>query len=190
MNGMVSSTFRRSSLPRRPAVGAAVCFIVGIIAHPLLPHWGFVWIVIALVCAGAGLALFRRADLSVVMLAMAIVVTGVAAAQHDAYFFPKHDISGYATDQPRLARLELQLDRPLRVVGTSFDPSRRPMPPRQVTTARVVRVLTTSGWRDAAGDMLVSIDPPIHSLAIGQRIEALGMLQRPSPAMNPGQFDW
>src|SRR5205823_622896 len=34
-----------------------------------------------------------------------------------------------------------------------------------------------------------SIEPPNGSLALGQRIRALGMLYRPGPAMNPGQFD-
>src|SRR5439155_8626769 len=85
----------------------------------------------------------------------------------------------------------LEFAQPLRVIDSSaVDNTRRPAPPRQVTTAKVVRLLTTSGWADASGRCLVQIDPPNEKLAIGQRVRALAMLQRPSPAMNPGQFDW
>src|SRR5204863_112701 len=71
----------------------------------------------------------------------------------------------------------------------AFTPGRQ-LPPRQVTTASVARVLTTTGWANTTGRALVQIDPPNYDLRIGQRICVLGMLQRPSPAMNPGQFDW
>ena len=36
----------------------------------------------------------------------------------------------------------------------------------------------------------MQIAQPHPRLAIGQRVRVLGMLERPAPAMNPGQFDW
>src|SRR5204862_7274880 len=65
-----------------------------------------------------------------------------------------------------------------------------PMPPKQIMTARVTRVLTWNGWADACGNVLVQIAQPNPRLAIAQRVRVLGMLERPAPAMNPGQFDW
>jgi len=88
-----------------------------------------------------------------------------------------------------LAKLELVLDEPLRILNNSFG-APRPFPPRQITTARVTRVLTKTGWTDSTGKILVQIDPPNDHLKLGQRVRVFGMLQRPSPAMNPGQFDW
>ena len=38
--------------------------------------------------------------------------------------------------------------------------------------------------------MLVQIAQPNPQLALNQRIRVLGLLERPGPAMNPGQFDW
>jgi competence protein ComEC len=43
---------------------------------------------------------------------------------------------------------------------------------------------------DSGGDILLQIIQPHPRLQARQRLEALGMLQRPAPAMNPGQFDW
>src|SRR5205814_5655743 len=65
-----------------------------------------------------------------------------------------------------------------------------PMPPKQIMTARVTRVLTWNGWADACGNVLVQIAQPNPRLTIAQRVRVLAMLERPGPAMNPGQFDW
>ena len=64
------------------------------------------------------------------------------------------------------------------------------MPPKQVVTAQVKRVKTWSGWVDSSGRILVQISQPHPRLAINQRDRLLGTLERPGPAMNPGQFDW
>ena len=64
------------------------------------------------------------------------------------------------------------------------------MPPREVVTARVVRVKTGDGWVEASGDILLSIGQPHPRLGEGQVVRVVGMLQRPGPATNPGQFDW
>src|SRR5262249_20642238 len=54
----------------------------------------------------------------------------------------------------------------------------------------VTRVRTWDGWRDSAGKILVQIAQPHPRLQIGQCVRVLGMLERPAPANNPGQFDW
>jgi competence protein ComEC len=77
---------------------------------------------------------------------------------------------------------------PRTLVGPPDAP--RPIPPKQVTTGRIRRVMTWDGWRDASGDVLVQIEQPHPRLEITQTVRALGMLQRPAPASNPGQFDW
>ncbi|HEX8911342.1 MAG TPA: ComEC/Rec2 family competence protein, partial [Humisphaera sp.] len=67
---------------------------------------------------------------------------------------------------------------------------RKAVPPKQVAIATVLRVRTTDGWRDASGEALLQIADPHPNLAAGQTVRATGMLQRPAPAQNPGQFDW
>ncbi len=81
------------------------------------------------------------------------------------------------------------LDQPPRTLSDPFEHG-RPLPPKQVVTGRVLRVKTWDGWADSRGDVLVQIAQPHPRLAAGQTIRVLGTLQRPGPAMNPGQFDW
>ncbi|MGH7213522.1 MAG: ComEC/Rec2 family competence protein [Tepidisphaeraceae bacterium] len=174
---------------RRPAVPAAVAFIAGIVCHDILPHRPGVWLVMLALLVAMAVIAFGWSIVCSASIAGALFLAGVAAAQVEALHYPDRHISLYATDTPRLAQLELYLDRPPRVLSYPYG-QLRALPPRQVATARVTRVKTWDGWVDASGSILVQIDQPHPRLAQGQRVEVLGMLQRPAPAMNPGQLDW
>jgi competence protein ComEC len=189
-DGRVPTSRWSNGIARRPAVPAATAFIGGIIVHRVATHWPVAWIVCAILAALIALTLFQRPKISSLAIAAAIFFAAICAAQRAAFQFSRDDISAYAGDEQHIAKLELLIDRPLRIVGTNFLAAPRPMPPKQVTTAKVVRVLTTSGWRDATGQTIVTFDPPNEKLATGQIIRVCGMLQRPPPAMNPGAFDW
>ncbi len=174
---------------RRPAVLAAALFMIGIAIHDALPHRPVLLItMISALLIAAGFTL-RRATVCSTLIALAVLVAGVAAAQDAAFFYPRDHISAFAGDAPRLAEVEMELIQPPRVITTPPG-AQRPLPPKQVTTGRVLRVKTWDGWSPASGDVLVQILQPHPRLAVGQTIRALGMLQRPAPAMNPGQFDW
>ena len=123
------------------------------------------------------------------LVAAALLLSATAAAQLFAFQFPRDDISAFAADDPRLAQLELEVLTPPRVLTDPFGENRA-LPPKQIATARVVRVKTWEGWIDATGDVLLQVLQPHPRLEVGQRVAVLGMLQRPAPAMNPGQFDW
>ena len=72
------------------------------------------------------------------------------------------------------------------------DRRRRPTPSAGKTrgTASVVAVKTWQGWQPATGELVVSISQAEPRLLAGQTVRMVGMLQRPAPAMNPGEFDW
>ncbi len=53
----------------------------------------------------------------------------------------------------------------------------------------VEAVKTTAGWTPASGQTILQVDGIVPQLNIGQMVEVVGILQRPPPAMNPGQFD-
>lgn len=175
-------------LLRRPALPVIILFAGGIIAQRFLPPAPFLWLIIFGVCLGVAIALRRRA-VSCFPLAIALFVAGVALGQHAAYYWPADDVSLYSAETPRLAQVEMQIvAEPRTLVGPPDAP--RPIPPKQVTTGRITHVMTWDGWRDASGDVLVQIEQPHPRLEIRQTVRALGMLQRPAPASNPGQFDW
>jgi competence protein ComEC len=172
-------------------VYAATVFIGGVFAHAAVAHRPLMWIAGAVLAAALAATRFDHARISSAAIAVATFSVAVASAQLAAFYFPRHDIAAFVGDEQRIAKIELTLDRPLRLIGTQQQHAGvRPMPPKQVTTARVVRVLTKSGWEHASGDILVTLEPPNEKLAMGQTIRVCGMLQRPPPAMNPGAFDW
>src|SRR5438552_3069086 len=175
-------------IPRRPALAAAALFIAGIFAHRALPHAPILWTVAAVACVFASFLWFERQHFSSTLIGIAVACTGAAIAQVQAFYYPRDHISAFATDEQRLAQLELQIDHEPRVLTDPF--SVHPMPPKQVVVAEVKRVKTWSGWIDSSGQILVQIAQPHARLALGQRVRVLGMLERPGPAMNPGQFDW
>ncbi len=168
---------------------AAGLFMIGIALHDVAPHRPVVWIILLIAFLAAALFAFRAAFVCAVLIALATLVSGIALAQSSAFFYPRNHVSAFAGDEPRLAMVEMKLIQPPRVITTPPG-AHRPLPPKQVTTGRITRIKTWHGWTDAGGDVLVQILVPHPRLTVGQTIRALGMLQRPAPAMNPGQFDW
>ena len=166
-----------------------VAFMVGIAVHDRLFVGPTGWMILLAISIAAAIGYRGRQYLSAAFLLLATFLAGVSAAQLETFYFASTHIAHYATDQPRLAQLEMRIDAEPRILVAQFEGG-RPLPPRQVTQARVTRVLTWNGWREASGEVLVQIAQPHPRLAIGQTVRAVGKLERPSPAVNPGQFDW
>jgi competence protein ComEC len=177
-------------LARRPAVSAAAFLILGIVAHRLVPDLPRAWLALSGAGAVAAIGGLRAAArMSTAALALSVALLGVGIAQLERFYFSADHVVAYTADAARLAEVELVIDAPPRVL-TGDGGGGRPMSPRQVTSGKVARVKGRDGWRPASGEILLSVSPPNAELAYGQRVVALGMLGRPTPAMNPGQFDW
>ncbi|QOV91784.1 ComEC/Rec2 family competence protein [Humisphaera borealis] len=178
-----------TSAARYPAVPVAFFFLCGIAIFRLLPTWPLSWLAAGVLLLGIAVLFRRSAVVASVCFWAAWLMTGLAAAQQAAFEYPHNHIAHYAADQSRLAQLELTLDDPPRIITNPFD-QRQAIPPKQVALARVVRVLTNTGWQPCDGEVLLQINDPHPGLLAGQTLRSIGLLQRPAPAMNPGQFDW
>jgi competence protein ComEC len=178
-----------SAIARRPAAATAGLFIAGILLHAVLPAAPPLWIALAASLCVLAVLLRRHPTTAAALIAASVVLTGACAAQLDAFYFPQNGIGSFAGEQPRLANLEMRIIQPPRLLTGAFS-QYRALPPKQITTARVTRIRTWRGWEDSCGDILVQITQPHARLALGQTVRALGMLERPGPAMNPGQFNW
>ncbi len=176
-------------LIRRPAVGAVLVFGLGITFYSRLPHLPWLWIGLASILLLSAIVNRRDGGLASFSLALALCLLGLTLAQQRSVYYPPNDIALYTTEDPRLAEIEMRIEHPPRILSREFDPVRA-LPPRQVLVGQVSRVRLIDGWSNAAGRILVQIDPPHPSLAAGQTLRATGMLQRPGLAVNDGQFDW
>jgi competence protein ComEC len=177
-------------LRRKPAVSAAILFIGGIFLHRSLSVGPGIMLSLAL---GAGLLAalaFRRQLLSTSLIAFALILLSAAAAQQTSLFYAQDEIGLFTSSQPRLAELEVMIDDPPRLIASQH-PFLRQEENRQVTRGGVQRIRQRDGaWARASGTVLLNFAQPIDSLRINQHIRLTGMLHRPAPAMNPGQFDW
>lgn len=183
--GLLNSAAEASK--RQPAVTAAIAFIVGVMAFGALPPTPEIWCIGSAACAIAGLLAIRAGWLSSVLVILSLFTAGLTGGQVDSFRYPAGGIGDYLTDSPRIARLRVRITDPPRLLASR---SAFQKGSRQVTRGEVKAVLNRSGWRDASGTTLVQIARPLERLRAGQTIEALGLLRRPSPAGNPGQFDW
>lgn len=171
-----------------PAAPVAALLVFGIALHEVLPTVSRYTLGSAAVFVALALLLFRFGRVSSLLIGVAIFLAGAALADLHHFRFPSNYVVHFASDAPRLAMLELDIDQAPRILS-GFGQFRS-LPPKQVTTARVLRIKGNDGWIDAQGGILVQISQPHPRLAQGQIVRVMGSLQRPSPAMNPGQFDW
>ncbi len=180
----------RRWLAARPAFSLAVLFILGIGLHSLLPNWPVTWLVTLVALLTLAAVLSQRGAAATGLIALSICIAGLLAGEIAADYFPTDHISAFTGAEPRLAAIEVRLTDSPRVIEQ--EPVRRAgdAQTRQALKASVEGIKTWNGWKDASGEVLISVAPPDPHLAAGDRLRVLGMLSRPPPAMNPGQFDW
>ena len=173
-------------LARRPAASLALLLVAGILLHNQLPPR--VTLGLAAVAVVGAAACVARRFVASILVGMAVVLTGAGLAQREHFAFAAADVGTFTTDDARLATVEATIaDEPQLIAGADAG---RPFPPRQSFLADVSRVRTTNGWVAATGQLPVRVNQPNPALAAGQTVQLLGMIQRPRPAANPGEFDW
>jgi competence protein ComEC len=179
---LVNATFSR-----RPAVATSISLVIGLCLAKLLP----IAPTFLLIASGCFLAVsffvLRRPVVSSVSLLVTITALGTTLGQWHSYRFSPQHIAAFTTEEPRLAEMELAITSPPRTC--TADQHGRPLPPKQSAQAAVLRLRTREGWQNVTGDISLTLDQPYTSLQVGHRIGVIGLLQRPQPAMNPGQFD-
>ena len=176
-----------AAVSRRPAVPAAILFILGIALHGLLPHRPILLLcVLAVLIVGAVLFIHRSWQ-STGFVAIAIGLSGGISARLSEFNYAPNHIGAFATDEPRLCWIEGTVRDTPRLIEA--DSTGRPMPDKQVISLAVRAVRSWNGWVPATGGMPVTISPPAPDLAAGDVVQLLGRIEQPQPAMNPGAFD-
>lgn len=177
-------------LSARPMIGVALALLAGILVgyQTMIPVWVGLGIVsLSLIVA------WRKSPKNPLLTTVLILFgwAGLGICLIDLGFnrYPVQQIAHFTTETRRLAQLELKLIYPPRIYAPTFGQA-HPMPAKQVMIAQTTGVLTWKGWETACGEILVQLAEPHPRLRVGQTIRAWGMIDRPAPAMNPGQFDW
>ena len=118
----------------------------------------------------------------------------LAASYHHGWLnnFPPDDIGEFATPEPKLVRMRGILDEePTVALQTHHDPLAsfdRSDPTRSVLAVRELR--GDDEWLPAAGRARLVVQGPLDGFHVGDEIEAIGWLESPSAANNPGEWDY
>ena len=158
---------------RRPAATVALLLIFGISLHDqtgINPHR--ILTACAIVAVLAALVI-RYRHVASAGLAVLVVLIGMGLAQREHYQYSTSEIGLFASEEPRLAEVEVYvLDEPQ--ILTAAVAGQRPMPPKQTVMGDVRRVKTGRGWTDASGRIAVAIEQPNPSLNAGQTVLLAG----------------
>jgi competence protein ComEC len=181
----------RFVLVRYPAIPIALAFLIGVAVHRVVPVVPWLALGGAATSFVIACARYRRGFWFLLPISLAFALLGLGFAQRANYQFAPNHVAHFSTDSPRLCFARLQLDEQPRMRTTSPG-SKLALPARQATIARVValRAEPSGNWIDVTGDALVQIKQFHPQIAAGQTIEVVAFLERPSEALNPGQFDW
>jgi competence protein ComEC len=190
------------SLGRDPLVPAALALTLGMIADRywhIPPPVSLASLLIALVawlCASAG----RRPGLPLVYLALAAVALGAADHHWHRDVYPVDDIGNLAGEEARPVRLRGRVDEePAPARRTSApDLLSVPTPDSMAAVLEVTSLADGEGWLPASGRVrvLLPVETPkpqvedAPKLSVGQEIEIVGRLRKPSTPANPGELDY
>ncbi len=168
---------------------AALPLMAGVLLNPRMPPAPLLYASLPLFFSIIAIIGRGKPWVSMPALAAALLFAGLAAAQLERFYFAPHDIANDLSDDAVIAEMELLLVEEPRIASNPMVEFNPPLP-KQVALAHVCKINTNHGWVDATGAVLLRVSPPNTRLSIGQMIRCAGHLSRPSPAMNPGQFDW
>lgn len=175
----------------QPLVAVAIAAGVGIaldrfVDVPYGIWWGAALVGVAawLVCRIAG----RERLAAALLLGLCATVGGL---RHHAawYLFAADDLGRSATVEPQATVLEAIVGEMPRTVAPSSG--------RTVGSAvksrfkiRALRIREGDEWRTASGVADVQVDGAVPHVAAGDQVSLVGRISRPSPPLNPGEFDF
>lgn len=149
-----------------------------------------------LLVAGVGLvwwlaAVRRRGHAA--LAGLWVLVGGLAGAYHHAWRneCPADDLGNVAAVEPRLVRVRGTLDEePSFRRYLKNDPLvSQPRTERTITTLDVSELEAEGLWTPASGRTRLTVEGPLPSVHVGDRVEVTGWLSRPVGPMNPGEWD-
>ena len=128
------------------------------------------------------------------MIPLCLALAAAAGAWHDLRrnYFSVDELARYATQSPQPVCCEaLAVGAPQPVPAPPFDPLRSiPPSPQCRLLVDVVALRNGTEWRPASGRAGVTVECEQLEIHAGDRLRIFGHLSAPSPADNPGDFDF
>jgi competence protein ComEC len=198
-----SLPLREEPLPSRPLVVVAACLVAGCVAASdtvaaaVTAHgWtAAAWLAGVVLLAGWRAATTRdRPAVAAALLCLAIACCGAAWSGARGGLFAADDLAWHLATTPRpVAVRGVVLESPVGIAPPTDDPRvAAALGPSSRCVLRVTAVRAGACWRPASGRATVVVGAApedVDALDAGGTVEVLGRGLRPSPALNPGEFD-
>ena len=182
-------------LSYHPLVAPAAALVAGIVLERAVAVPGLLALAVTalLLVAWIGLlAVGRAATLTAAVGLLTFVGLGACAHHLQYRTFAASDVSRWAEGVGHPTELRATVvEEPLVVRAPLPRPGRpRPGDDRTVTTVQAEHVRTRDGWQRCTGRVRTTVAGHLLGVDVGDRVQIVGRLYRPSGPLNPGQFDW
>lgn len=185
--------------PYRPLLWVAMAMMAGIVvdryAGSALGGNGlYSWWALAtfLVLATYLLLRIERARLSAVCLLGSFAALAGAWHHQSWSYLDEHHLARFATVRSQPACLQaIALGRAQWTPAPKANPlSVVPEGSRSVIPVSIVAVRDGTDWKRATGKCFVRVEGKITEIERGDQLNLFGLVGRPRPAINPGQYEW
>ncbi len=178
--------------PYEPLLVCAAAVMSGVVLDRYASLGGW-WLVGCLLAWVAWLLLWRAGKQCLSAAALLISVATLAAGWHHVCWrqFSEEDLGRFTrvTSQPICVEA-VALESPGIRAAPEYTPFRAiPAGQSSRLEVRLVGLRDGTSWRAASGLCQLSIDGHLLGVRAGDRLRLYGQLSRPSPAMNPAEFD-
>ena len=185
--------------PRMPLVPLAAAVLCGgalgiVLPGGLAPVVGAWAAAAGLLVAWAWLLVAGRERASARVLLVAIGGAAAAWCGFQRGLFPREELAWRLDERPRPIVVEgLAVESPRllpRILPPGTQHVAHAIEPASEFTLRVERVRVGSSWKRASGRASVVVDGSRPAIEPGMRVRVFGRGLRPSPALNPDEFDF
>ncbi len=163
-------------------------------AWSFVPHSFETWWLAATAALVGWFALLRMRLDSLAIVALLVCVASIGGAWHHARWnlFSEDDLGRAATLSPQPICLEVIAEgAPREVPQPSFDPLRSiPSAPQSRLIVNVVAMRDGHIWHSASGRTQMSVSGVLTDVHAGDRLQVFAHVASPTPAANPGEFDF
>jgi len=177
---------------RAPLVPVAIVVTLGLVGERYVQPPGEFWIAVSLGSLLAWMVAFvRRSKAAGLWLCLAAGGAAGGYLHVHTRVFPPDDIGEIARETFAITRLRGSLtDEPITRQPARSGPLLTL--PQDETSTAVIEVSerhTADGWQPAVGKARLMVEGRMADMHLGDRIEVVGRLSKPSTAANPGEWD-
>lgn len=200
MEADLRATRPRRILPHQPLVTVVIAAAAGIVADRYLPaelesvHSFPVWWLMAAACWAMWWLAWRKQQQALAVWPLLAATAMTAAAWHHArwHLFAENELARFATFEASPACIEAEATEMVHRL-----PAPRRTPLRAIPSTDRSRLLVDvrsirdgTQWKQASGVCELTVEGHLLGVHPGDRVRVFGQLARPTPPMNPGEFDF